>query len=560
MLGVNMANKLGCGSVSLAMSFAMLVASPGVQLEMREHSFTGTARAQGLDGFFKTVEKNFGLGNNNNNDKKRKKNNTPDIGLGTVLQGVGMGLIGGGIIKGEAAPLIVGSILVAAPVVFQKDMERKYGRDQGWAGCVTCNQKRLLVRPGASVTSAEQAAITARIKEDVRDIQGGLAQLGYYDKKIDGDYGAGTRKAVSLFQQSLFDEATGKLTAAQRRELFVLAREKGYEPMSGVAKAALMPVVVSLPKPTLPVASSSMQNLALAPAVATIREFKLAESQFTQFAKDALQFGSLTAVKEAHLLTDGKVQVVMDTGAVLSNSVGSIELKKHDLSESWIQILMANAGSEEHVVLNTVDSFGSAGEAATWLDGALKKLDLLKKLVDQNEAVPAATVVVEAEKSPQMPNIETAKADPGAPNTGVDVVSPSNPAAAKQQTQPVADTTEVEVATSEATAEVKSAPAQCGSDVYVSFNFPNGDKSVNHYNIIPPEGTLMMDNGDSTAYFTGNCVQGEYGYKYVVVTHDEKQKKWESSVHEGTFELASLAGQCEVNLDDPNGSATLQCY
>jgi hypothetical protein len=69
-----------------------------------------------------------------------------------------------------------------------------------------------------------------------------------------------------------------------------------------------------------------------------------------------------------------------------------------------------------------------------------------------------------------------------------------------------------------------------------------------------------MDNGDSTAYFTGNCVQGQYGYKYVVVTHDEKQKKWESSVHEGTFELASLAGQCEVNLDDPNGSATLQCY
>lgn len=554
-----MANKLGLGSVSVALSLAMLVASPGVQLGTGAHSLAGTAQAQGLDGFFKQVEKNLGLDNNKN--KKRKKSNTPNIGLDTVLQGVGMGLVAGGVIKGEAGPLIVGTILVAAPVVFQKDMERKYGRDQGWAGCVSCNQKRLLVRPGASVTSAEQAAITARIKDDVRDIQGGLAQLGYYDKKIDGDYGPGTRKAVSLFQQSLFDEPTGKLTAAQRRELFVLAREKGYEPTSGVAKAALMPVVASLPDPALPVSSGSLQNRALAPAVATIKEFKLAESQFNQFAKDALQFGSLTAVKGARLLPDGKVEVVMDTGAVLSNSVGSIELKKHDLSESWIQILMANAGSEEQAVLNTVDSFGSAAEATTWLDGALKKLDLLKKLVGLDETAPAATMVVEAEKPPQMPNVEMAKVDPGAPNTALDVKTPSSPTVANQQAQPVGDTTKVAVATtSEVNAQAKSIPAQCGSDVYVSFNFPKGDKSINHYNIIPPEGTLMMDNGDSTAYFTGNCVQGQYGYKYVVVTHDEKQKKWESSVHEGTFELASLAGQCEVNLDDPNGSATLQCY
>jgi hypothetical protein len=553
-----MANKHGLGSVSVALSLAMLVASPGVQLGTGAHSLAGTAQAQGLDGFFKQVEKNLGLDNNKN--KKRKKSNTPNIGLDTVLQGVGMGLVAGGIIKGEAGPLIVGSILVAAPVVFKKDMERKYGRDQGWAGCVSCNQKRLLVRPGVSVTTAEQSAITARIKEDVRDIQGGLAQLGYYDKKIDGDYGPGTRKAVSLFQQSLFDEPTGKLTAAQRRELFVLAREKGYEPTSGVAKAALMPVVASLPNPALPVSSGSLQNLALAPAVATIKEFKLAESQFNQFAKDALQFGSLTAVKGARLLPDGKVEVVMDTGAVLSNSVGSIELKKHDLSESWIQILMANAGSEEQAVLNTVDSFGSAAEAATWLDGALKKLDLLKKLVGQDETASAATMVVEAEKPPQMPNLEMAKADPGASNTALDAKTPSSPTAANQQAQPVGDTTKVAVATSEVNAQAKSIPAQCGSDVYVSFNFPKGDKSINHYNIIPPEGTLMMDNGDSTAYFTGNCVQGQYGYKYVVVTHDEKQNKWESSVHEGTFELASLAGQCEVNLDDPNGSATLQCY
>lgn len=553
-----MANKLGLGSVSVALSLAMLVASPGVQLGTGAHSLAGTAQAQGLDGFFKQVEKNLGL--NNNKNKKRKKSNTPNIGLDTVLQGVGMGLVAGGLIKGEAGPMIVGSILVAAPVVFQKDMERKYGRDQGWAGCVSCNQKRLLVRPGASVTSAEQAAITARIKDDVRDIQGGLAQLGYYDKKIDGDYGPGTRKAVSLFQQSLFDQPTGKLTAAQRRELFVLAREKGYEPTSGVAKAALMPVVASLPNPALPVSSGSLQDLALAPAVATIKEFKLAESQFNQFAKDALQFGSLTAVKGARLLPDGKVEVVMDTGAVLSNSVGSIELKKHDLSENWIQILMANAGSEEQAVLNTVDSFGSAAEAATWLDGALKKLDLLKKLVGQDETAPAATMVVEAEKPPQMPNVKMAKVDPGAPNTALDVKTPSIPTAANQQAQPVGDTTKVAVATSEVNAQAKSIPAQCGSDVYVSFNFPEGDKSINHYNIIPPEGTLMMDNGDATAYFTGNCVQGQYGYKYVVVTHDEKQKKWESSVHEGTFELASLAGQCEVNLDDPDGSATLQCY
>lgn len=80
---------------------------------------------------------------------------------------------------------------------------------------------------------------------------------------------------------------------------------------------------------------------------------------------------------------------------------------------------------------------------------------------------------------------------------------------------------------SRSTAEAPASPAQsaaCGDTVYVSFNFPKPDNPINHYDITPPDGTIMVDNGDSTAYFAGTCVQGKYGYKYVVVTHDEKKR------------------------------------
>jgi hypothetical protein len=104
-------------------------------------------------------------------------------------------------------------------------------------------------------------------------------------------------------------------------------------------------------------------------------------------------------------------------------------------------------------------------------------------------------------------------------------------------------------------------PVACSQELYVSFNFPQGETPISHYNITPPENTLMTDNGDSTAFFIGSCVQGQYAFKYVYVEKNTSAKSWKHHVREGTFQIASLdAGQCEVDLNTPTGSAGLKCF
>ena len=518
-------------------STAMMIISAGIFMVspvLSSHSIpfhaSGVAQAQGLDGFFKKVQKDLGL--NKKKGKKRKGSNS-DLGL-TIMQGVGLGLVAGGIIKGNAGPLVLGSILVAAPALIKQDMERKYGRDQSWAGCVSCNQKRLLVRPGSTVTSARQAEIEARIKDDVRDIQGALAQLGYYNKKIDGDYGPGSRRAAALFQKSLLDEETGKLTAEQRSELFKQARVSGYEPKSEVAKASLMPVMASLPV-------ASPANGSGATSEPRIKQYKLAESQVGQFATEFLQKGELGAVKDVRLLGDGRIEVAVENGPILRNTVDGIEISPHELSDRWVQVSMRDEAGGDAVLLNTVDIFNSAEEATKWQEDAHERMALLKKLTVVEKPAAASVIIADQgeQAAPQGQVVATKVADDSSGTTSV-------PADASQQ---------VASGTPKAYSE-----AECGKDVYVSFNFPETDAPINHYNITPPEGTLMMDNGDETAYFTGSCVQGKYDYKYVVVTHDKAKNSWGSFERQGSFELASLSGQCEVNLNDPNGSATLLCY
>ncbi|MDJ0930651.1 peptidoglycan-binding domain-containing protein [Breoghania sp.] len=177
---------------------------------------SGEAQADSIGNFFKKMNK----------PKKKGRSKNSDFGI-KVLQGIGAGVVVMGLAKGNAGAIIIDTALVAAPIVFRKEIEPQYGRDQRWAGCLNCNKKRVLVQPGRTVTQADQKAILTRIEEDVRDIQGALKVLGFYRMRIDGDYGPGSRRAAAEFQESQGYRPTGILSAYQRAELFRLASERG---------------------------------------------------------------------------------------------------------------------------------------------------------------------------------------------------------------------------------------------------------------------------------------------------------------------------------------------
>lgn len=100
----------------------------------------------------------------------------------------------------------------------------------------------------------------------------------------------------------------------------------------------------------------------------------------------------------------------------------------------------------------------------------------------------------------------------------------------------------------------------CRQNIYVSFQFPDGEDPIYHYNITPPVGTIMIDNGDSTAYFTGSCIQGNYGFSYVYIEEAKQKKDWKHFKREGVFQIASNSEQCAIDLNSPEKSASLQCF
>ena len=71
----------------------------------------------------------------------------------------------------------------------------------------------LLSEPYRSERLAEEALELTRAER--RAIQRDLSALGYYDRAIDGIFGAGTRRAVAEWQRQTGLEATSYLTAAQ---------------------------------------------------------------------------------------------------------------------------------------------------------------------------------------------------------------------------------------------------------------------------------------------------------------------------------------------------------
>ncbi|MCV6577116.1 MAG: peptidoglycan-binding protein, partial [Cohaesibacter sp.] len=193
----------------------------------------------------KKLKKDFG------NVGKQMKKTFSGGGGKKALQVMGLGLAAYGILDNSPAAAIVGVVLAAAPEVLRQDMARKYGREMHWAGCVTCNKRRILASPDRKLSKKSRRQINARVKEDVKDMQGALKALGFYKKRIDGDFGRGTRAAVKTFQTSLGAVATGMLTAEQRHTLFVQADQAGYQRLTkltkidGLINKSVVPVVTT---------------------------------------------------------------------------------------------------------------------------------------------------------------------------------------------------------------------------------------------------------------------------------------------------------------------------
>ena len=463
--------------------------------------------------------------------RKIRKKVRKDIRKGggrRALQVIGLGLAVYGIADDSPAAAILGLTLAAAPEIFKRDIAQSYGRELDWAGCTNCNRRRIIVAPNRELSKKRRSAITSRTKEDVKDIQGALKDLGYYKKRIDGDFGPGTRAGVKEFQLSLGDRATGVLTSEQRYRLFIQAERSGYTrraslneideataiPVGSVAAGARVPDVASKPK-------------------MVIAEFALAKSQFDKFSDEFLKSGSQTSVSDANLLSDGSIELTVkdiakDQTTKLTGSVAGLELKPHHLADEWARVTYSNTDTETPIILNTRDDLGSAEDAAMWIEKGKKSLKLLAQLTGAVTADDSEIVVVSNEDH------KAAQEGLGAGNVVVNEKMEGF--------------------------DTLSADEICRQNLYVSWQFPQGESPINHYNISTPEGVIMMDNGDSTAYLTGSCVLGKYDFSYVYVKEGKTQKDWKHFKREGSFQIAQNAEQCTIDLNNPDGSAAVQCY
>lgn len=463
-----------------------------------------------------------------------------------VLTAVGAGLVIGGVLQGNGIPaatgLAIGTLLVVTSPQFQREMARVYGSDWGWSGCTSCGARRVVTVPGRTITSEDERRVRAEVIQDIKNIQQALKALGLYTKAIDGDYGPGTKKGVGLFQSELNATPTTTLTADQRAVLFDRAANVGFVRDGYEVKPTLAAAVVD-------------QSGAVEPK---IKEFKLATSQFNKFAEEFLISGEMSSVSDYRLRGDGLIEITLDgTGENMVFGIEQVKLSAHDISDQWVRVVVETA-SGDAIVLNTVDTFDSAVEASEWINRGYKRVGLLATLSERNAPVAPQPVIIVANDD----QTDTGKSDGAQIQVDQSESVPSGTimVGTSPEKQQLEVAVQIPSPQPEAVASLQLASAQqCREAVYISFNFPGDDNPIMHYNISPPEGTLMMDNGDSTAYFAGNCVQGEYGYKYVFIDKTN-ENTYDPQVREGVFLVASTSEQCDVNLNDPIGSAIVRCF
>ena len=535
-------------SLALAASLMVATASPTVITPTPAYSI----------GFGEKIKKDF---------RKVGKKVRKDLGKGggkRALQVIGLGLTAYGIADGSVAAAIIGVTLVAAPEIFKKDIARTYGKELNWAGCTNCKKRRIIVAPDRKLSKKRRAAINSRTKEDVKDIQGALKDLGYYKKRIDGDFGPGTRAGVKEFQVSLGDQATGILTSEQRHRLFIRAEKTGYTRLASlnqIDEATATTVGSGIGRATVPVVGKEP-----APnAKPVIAEFVLAKSQFDKFSEQFLKSGNQTVVTDAALQPDGSMELTVKdlaTGGTkkIVGSISGFRLKPHQLADEWARVTYSNGSGDEPAILNTRDDLGSAADTALWIEKGKKSLMLLSKLTGvemPEESKKPETVLVSNEPSTEQPVTEQPVAERPVKEETADAV-----VASVEQTPTEQDSADESAAVETAMAgfDAPDADEICRQNLYVSWKFPDGESPINHYNIMTPAGVVMMDNGDSTAYFTGSCVLGQYGFSYVYVQKGKEKKDWKHFKREGSFQIALNAEQCSIDLNNPDGSAAVQCY
>lgn len=540
-----------------------------------------------------------------------------------IIQNIAKVVILGGLLKHSPAAFIAGVVLIGAPEFFAKDISRRYRSDLNWSGCTRCTNRRarVITVPGRKVSNKTKRASAALAKEDIKDIQRALQALSLYKKRIDGDFGPGTRAGVKEFQRSLGAIENGFLSAEQRHRLFIRSEQQGYK------RQAVLNVI---DKDTQ---NGVSRNLPIVPAVVTppqdvIAEYVLAKSQFKNFNEKYLQSGDQGMVTSASLLADGKIELtVKDAAGQTSKSVtgiiNDIEVNPHKLSDQWVRVIYQDGSMSEPLILNTRDDFPSDDAATTWMTQAKKEISMLEKLTEvapknqevriagtppTTQAVPSVPVIVaEAPKDsgidkpkPKAPDLKPGQKAVG--GDGIIVVANNDKKGSgidqsktrgldlKPRKKTDESSRNIVTARKENKKTVQKAPPSspiaknakpkindnknntltgfdvlagnetCRQNIYISFLFPDGESPISHYNITPPEGTIMVDNGDSTAYFTGACIQGNYDFSYVYIKEAKQQKDWKHFEREGAFQIASNSEQCSIDLNTPEKSASLECY
>lgn len=511
-----------------------------------------TAQAFDLKKAGRKIRKDFGkAGKNLGKVRKQVTRDLQKNGAGRKLvTGIGVGILAGIATDSPAAGILAGVAVAAAPDLFKKQLYDAHGRDMDWAGSVHSGKRRIVTPPGRQISSERRAEVNAAVKEDVKDVQRALAQLGLYTKAIDGDFGPGSRAGVKEFQRGLGNAETGILTAEERHRLFIQAQQDGY-----VRQASLG---------TKPKATVNDEPSTKPVAVNAIKEYRLAKSRFDILSQDALRVGAITAVTAAALNPDGSVTLeVTDASGVnkttVSGPIGNIYAEPHALADEWARIYYRDDSTGEAVILNTRDDFATVDDAKMWIDEVNEQVTLLRKLTGEAPLEPDTRMAsTEPEVvAPQASGSSSVAAD----DDGAIRLAETDAAAVKDPEETVKSSSDAVADDSDVVLASFDEPAEtCREMIYVSFEFPEDRDTINHYNIEPPEGAIWFDNGGSTGTFLGSCVHGEYQYSYVHVEKDSEGAQWTQNKREGSFMLASNSEQCSINLNTPTGSAELECF
>lgn len=602
--------------ISRTLCFATALGVCGVQI-----TYPGPAEAFEFKKAARQFKRDFGKAGKSINKtlKKAGKGLNNNGGAGQIALGLGAGLLVGAATDSAAAGILTGLVIIAAPTIFQENFATSYGAEMNWASTVNSNRRRIIVTPGRTVTDNQKKFVSSKVNEDVKDIQSALRALKLYKGKIDGDFGPGTRAGVKEFQRSLGEAEIGALTAEQRHRLFLQAEDEGFS-RAGVldeidqATAVKLSVPAAKAIPEYRLANLRFEkltsNFLKSGIISSVGETEMSPDGSIRIhtltsdgAKGETLGGNVGAlVAKTHSLSKDWAQIAFtgpDGGSIILNTRD--DFSSPGESVKWI------ADFNEEIALLTKLTGTSPDEFEDEFEDEEEDLVVDAQPIGQKPQVAAAPegqgtatgqtggspngsavssdadgtiIIAEAQPIEEKPEVAAAAPEGQGTATG-ETGGSSNGSAASSDADGTIIIADAQASTTNAAPQqISAAPAgpeqssdagadltgfdsvaeTCRQAVYVSFKFPGEDDPITHYNITPPDGTIQMDNGDKTAYFTGNCVRGEYQFSYVHVRKGATANDFKDIKRQGTFELASNSEQCSIDLNTPSGSAQVMCF